>query len=255
MKIEVYFSPASIDELSMRGRNVIIIDVLRASTTICAALRNGAREVIPTPDIENATKISANLSGDSRLLGGERQGKMIDGFDLGNSPLEYTQNKVGGKTIVFTTTNGAGTIYRCRYASLALVGSFVNISAIVQTIIDIGGTWTILCSGRQGEFSIEDATCAGTIISKVNAVSAVETDDAGLTAVILYNKFKKNFLRMMKQSAHGKYLISLGFEEDLKFCADIDSIPVIPILEGTGIKLRSQRNPDLSGQSKLAASG
>ncbi len=241
MRIEVFFSPASVDELGMRGRNVVVIDVLRASTTICTALRNGAREVIPTPDIENATKISANLKGGSRLLGGERQGKKIDGFDLGNSPLEYTPEKVGGKTIVFSTTNGAGAIYKCRYASMAIVGSFVNISAIVQTITDIGGTWTILCSGNQGAFSIEDATCAGTIVSKVNAVTKVETDDAGLTSVILYNKFKKSILGMMKQSEHGKYLISIGFEEDLRFCAETDSVPVIPIVDGTGIKLKQNK--------------
>jgi len=241
MKIEVFFSPASVDELGMRGRNVVIIDVLRASTTICTALRNGAREVIPTADIENATKISANLSSDSRLLGGERQGKKIDGFDLGNSPLEYTPEKVGGKTIVFTTTNGAGAIYKCRYASMAVVGSFANTSAVVQTILDIGGTWTILCSGRQGAFSIEDATCAGEIVSKVNAVTKVETDDAGLTSVILYNKFKKTILGMMKQSTHGKYLISIGFEDDLKFCAEIDSIPVLPVVDGTGIKLKQNK--------------
>jgi 2-phosphosulfolactate phosphatase len=251
MKIEVFFSPAGVDELGMRGRNVVIIDVLRASSTICTALRNGAREVIPTPDIESATKISTNLSGDSRLLGGERQGKKIDGFDLGNSPFEYTPEKVAGKTIIFTTTNGAGAIYKCRYASIALVGTFVNISSIVQTIVDIGGTWTVLCSGRQGAFSIEDATCAGAIISKVNAVDKVETDDAGLTSVVLYNKFKKSLLGMMKQSAHGKYLASIGFEEDLKLCAEIDSVPVIPVVEGTGIKLRHQRDPDSSGHNKL----
>ncbi len=246
MKIDVFFSPASVDELGMRGRNVVIIDVLRASTTICTALRNGAREVIPTPDIENATKISANLSGGSHLLGGERQGKKIDGFDLGNSPFEYTQEKVGGKTIVFTTTNGAAAIYKCRYASIALVGTFVNISSIVQTIIDIGGTWTILCSGRQGEFSVEDATCAGMIITKVEAATEVETDDAGLTATILYKNFKRSILGMMRKSAHGKYLISIGFEEDLKFCAKIDSVPVIPIVDGTGIKLK---------QTKLVVNG
>ncbi len=238
MKIEVFFSPAGVDELSMRGRNVIIIDVLRASSTICNALNNGAREVIPTPDIENATKIASNLSSDSRLLGGERQGKKIDGFDLGNSPLEYTPEKVGGKTIIFTTTNGAGAIYKCRYASMALVGTFVNVSAIVQAIVDVGGTWTILCSGRQGSFSVEDVTCAGMIISKVQAAAEVETDDAGLTAVILYKNFKRSILGMLRKSEHGRYLTSIGFAEDLKFCAAVDSVPVIPAVDGVGIKLK-----------------
>jgi 2-phosphosulfolactate phosphatase len=241
MKIEVIFSPASVDELGMRGRNVVIIDVLRASTTICTALRNGAREIIPTPDIESAIKISANLSSDSRLLGGERQGKKIDGFDLGNSPLEYTPEKVGGKTIIFTTTNGAGAVYKCRYASMALVGTFVNISSIVRTMVDIGGTWTILCSGREGTFSAEDATCAGMIISKVQTEVEVETDDAGLTAGILYKNFKRSILEMMKKSKHGEYLASIGFSEDLEFCAAIDTVPVIPTVEGSGIKLKQDK--------------
>lgn len=259
MKIEVFFSPAGVDELNMRGRNVVIIDVLRASTTICTALLNGAREVIPTPDIESATKISANLSSDSRLLGGEREGKKIDGFHLGNSPLEYTPEKVGGKTIIFTTTNGAGAIYKCRYAAMALVGSFVNLSSIVRTMVDIGGTWTILCSGEKGAFSAEDAACAGMIISEVQIEKEVQMDDGGLTAVILYKNFRRNILGMMKKSEHGKYLMSIGFSKDLEFCSKIDSVPVIPMVDGTGIKLRSQKDPDRSGlqlgQSKLAANG
>lgn len=241
MKIEVFFSPSGVDELGMRGRNVVVIDVLRASTTICTALRNGAREVIPVPDIENATKISANLSSDSRLLGGERQGKRIDGFDMGNSPLEYTPEKVRGKTIIFTTTNGAGAIYRCRYASIALIGTFVNVSSIVKAIKNIGGTWTILCSGRQGAFSAEDATCAGMIISNVQQSVEVETGDAGLTSVILYKNFKKSILNMLKKAEHGKYLASIGFSEDLKFCAAVDRVPVVPISDGVALRLKSTR--------------
>lgn len=238
MKIEVFFSPAGVDELGMRGRNVIIIDVLRATTTICTALRNGAREVIPTPDLESATKISSNLSGDSRLLGGERQGKKIDGFDLGNSPAEYTPEKVAGKSIIFTTTNGAGAIYKCRYASTALVAGFVNMSAIVQTIVEIGGTWTLLCSGRSGAFSIEDATCAGMIISKVKEQTEVDTEDAGLTALILYKNYKKSVLGMMKKSLHGMYLASIGFEDDLKLCSEVDSVPVVPAVSGLVVRIR-----------------
>ncbi len=238
MKFEVFFSPAAVDELGMRGRNVVIIDVLRATTTICTALRNGAREIIPAPDIENATKILANLSSDARLLGGERQGKKIDGFDLGNSPAEYLPEKVSGKSIIFTTTNGAGAIYKCRYAATALVASFVNMSAIVQTVVEIGGTWTILCSGRQGAFSVEDATCAGMIISEVQALTDVDTEDAGLTAVILYKSFKRSILAMMKKSMHGKYLISIGFEGDLALCSDVDSVPVVPVVSGVSVKLK-----------------
>ena len=243
MKIEVFFSPAGIDELGMRGRNVIIIDVLRATTTICTALSNGAREVIPTADIENATKISSNLSSDSRLLGGERQGKKIDGFDLGNSPAEYTPERVKNRSIIFTTTNGAGAIHKCRYASTALVASFVNVSAIVETIVEIGGTWTILCSGRQGAFSVEDATCAGMIISKVKEITDVDTEDAGLTTLILYKNYKKSILGMLKKSQHGQYLMSIGFEEDLKVCSSVDSVPVVPVVSGLVVRIRQSGSP------------
>ncbi len=255
MKIEVFFSPIRVDELSMRGRNVVIIDVLRASTTICEALKNGAREIIPVPDIENATKISANLSSDSRLLGGERLGRKIDGFDLGNSPLEYTPERIAGKTIVFTSTNGSEAAYKSRFASMGLVGAFVNVSSVVQTILDVGGTWTIICSGQQGTFSVEDATCAGMIISKVQAALEVETDDEGLTGVILYRNFRRSIYRMLRRSAHGRYLESIGLSEDLKFCAAVDTIPIVPTLVGTGIKLRAT-GPRLSfGSNELVANG
>ncbi len=252
MKIEVFFSPVGIDELGMRGRNVIIIDVLRATTTICTALSNGAREVIPTADIENATKISSNLSSDSRLLGGERQGKKIDGFDLGNSPAEYTPEKVKNRSIIFTTTNGAGAIHKCRYASTALVASFVNVSAIVETVVEIGGTWTILCSGRQGAFSVEDATCAGMIISKVKEVTDVDTEDAGLTTLILYKNYKKSLLGMMKKSQHGQYLMSIGFEEDLKFCSIVDGVPVVPVVSGLVVRIKQPGSPaqSITGQTQ-----
>ncbi len=246
IKIETIFSPTSVDELGMRGKNVVIIDVLRASTTICTALQNGAREIIPTADIENATKIWSNLSPDSRLLGGERAGKMIDGFNLGNSPTEYTPEKVGGKTIVFTTTNGAGTVYKCRYASNALIGTFVNLSAVVQTMVNIGGSWTILCSGRQGSFSMEDAACAGMIIQKARDASDLETDDAGKTAVVLFRSFRGNILNILKRSEHGRYLISIGFAHDLEVCASVDSVPVVPGVDGSGIKL-NQNNLVVNG--------
>ena len=246
MKIETIFSPTNVDEMAMRGKNVVIIDILRASTTICLALHSGAREVIPTADIETATKIYSNLSADSRLLGGERQGKMIEGFNLGNSPREYTPEKVRGKTIVFTTTNGAGAIYKCRYASLGLIGSFVNMSAVVRTMVDLGGNWTILCSGREGTFSLEDSACAGMIIQKIREATEIETDDGGKTAVILYRSFRGGPLSVLKQSEHGKYLISIGFSDDLQICASVDSVNVIPAVDGMGIKLR---------QTGLAANG
>lgn len=242
MRVEVLFTPAEVDELSMRGKNVVIIDVLRATSTICTALTNGAKEIIPTPDVESASKIASNLSTDSYLLGGERQGKKIDGFHLGNSPSEYTSEKVAGKTIVFTTTNGTGAIYRSRYASTAIMGSFLNLSSVVQAMKEIGGDWTILCSGQQANFSIEDATCAGMILAKLNTDEGVETDDAGLTCMILYKNFKGNIFGMMKKSSHGQYLTSIGMKEDLKYCSEVDKLSVIPVMDGVSIRMKHNKS-------------
>ncbi len=111
-------------------------------------------------------------------------------------------------------------------------------SAVVQAIVEIGGTWTIVCSGRQGAFSVEDATCAGMIISQVKALTEVDTEDAGLTALILYKNYKRSILGMMKKSLHGKYLSSIGAADDLKLCSDVDSVPVVPAVSGLIVKLR-----------------
>ena len=107
MRVEVFFTPHQVDEMYLRDRIVVVIDVLRASTTIAMALRNGAKEIIPVATVESAMKIVGNLFGDVTLLGGERNGKMIEGFNLGNSPLEYIEERVRGKSIIFSTTNGS----------------------------------------------------------------------------------------------------------------------------------------------------
>src|SRR5512140_3042987 len=135
MRIELLFTPQHADEMGLRDRTVIVIDVLRASTTITTALHNGAREVIPCATVEAAVKISANLAGGVTLLAGERNARMIQGFHLGNSPLEFTPEKVRGKSIVFSSTNGAQALAKGRLAKDLTVASFVNISQVTDHIL------------------------------------------------------------------------------------------------------------------------
>src|SRR3990172_4621942 len=156
MKIEVFFSPLQIDDLSLRDKNVVVIDLLRASTTVITALHNGAREIIPVNTIESAVKVSGNLFGDVVLRGGERNGKMIEGFNLGNSPFDYTPEAAKGKSIIFYTTNGAPTMWKARYAKNLLVAGFVNIDAVVNRIKEIKEDIHILCAGKQTQFCLED---------------------------------------------------------------------------------------------------
>ncbi|MDA0987123.1 MAG: 2-phosphosulfolactate phosphatase [Bacteroidetes bacterium] len=239
MKIKVRFSSSGIDELAMKDCNICVIDVFRSSTTIATALNNGAREVIPVGSIENAVKVSSSLMGEVVIRAGERGGKMIDGFNLGNSPAEFTEEAVKGKAIIYCTTNGTVTITKTRYAKKLIIGGFVNISAITNYIFSTNEDWEIICAGREEEFSIEDTVCAGMLINLLQNQNQfpLVLNDCALASLQLYKTYSKKINSLANISEHGKYLKTLGFENDLMFCLAIDSIPVIPIYSDNVIKL------------------
>ncbi|HLP17568.1 MAG TPA: 2-phosphosulfolactate phosphatase [Bacteroidota bacterium] len=255
MKIEVFFSPSQVDELSLREKNVIVIDVLRASTTIATALLNGAREIIPVNTVESAVKISGNLFGDVVLRGGERNGKMIEGFNLGNSPAEYTIEAVKGKSIIFCTTNGSSAIVKARHAKNLVVAGFINMSSVLEFIKEIGEDFCILCAGKQSLFCIEDSVCAGMIITELMDDESlnIELNDPAVAASTLYKSMGKNLQRMVRATDHGKYLYEIGFKNDIKLCTDIDSVPVLPMLVGNSIKLRKKETLKPAPETDVSA--
>jgi 2-phosphosulfolactate phosphatase len=245
MKIDLSFNAGEFDELQLREKNVIVLDVLRASSTITVALNNGAREIIPVASIESAVKISGSLFGEVTLRGGERNGKTIEGFNLGNSPLEYSEAAVKGKSIIYCTTNGSVAMAKSRYARTLAVGSFINLTATTDFIRNENKDFLIICAGRAntiGNFSLEDAVCAGMMIQNLLKVDSLEVElsDSAKAAHALSKSFGRSILKMLKTSEHGKYLIEIGFAEDLKICAQVDSVPVLPILTGTVIKLKKE---------------
>jgi 2-phosphosulfolactate phosphatase len=245
MKIDVTFSSAQLDELQLRERNVVVIDVLRSSTTIAVALHNGAREIIPVASIESAVKISGSLFGEVTLRGGERNGKIIDGFNLGNSPTEYSYSTVSGKSIIFCTTNGSVAMHKSRYARNLAIGAFVNISVVVEFMKEVKGDFLIICAGRvtaTANFSLEDAVCAGMMIQQLQEESSIEIEltDSARASLLLYRSLGRSILKMLKTSEHGQYLAEIGFADDLKVCAAVDSVPVLPVLSGTVIKLKKE---------------
>jgi 2-phosphosulfolactate phosphatase len=244
MNIEVFFSPSQVDELFLRDKNVIVIDVLRASSSIATALMNGAREIIPVNTIESAVKISGNLFGDVVLRGGERNGKIIEGFNLGNSPAEYTAEAVKGKSIIFCTTNGSSAIVKARYAKNLVVGGFINMSAVLEFMKELGEDFYILCAGKHSLFCIEDSVCAGMIITQIMNDETInaELNDPAVAAAALYKSMGKNLQRMVRATDHGKFLTEIGFKNDIKLCTDIDSVPVLPIFAGNSIKLRKKES-------------
>ena len=210
----------------------VVIDVLRASTVICTALANGAKEVIPFADVERARDQKKRHDADA-LLCGERAGVKINGFDLGNSPSEYTPVVISGNSLLYASTNGSAAMAQSPQGTDTIVAGFVNLAAAAEHIDRIGLSTLIVCSGREGGFSLEDAVCAGALIARLWEVSdhAEPATDSAYAAQALWDRYKDDPAMALWQSDHGKYLISLGFGSDLSTCAAIDSIPVVPTMK------------------------
>ena len=248
MKVDLIFCASLLDELFMKDKNVVVIDVLRSSTTIATALQNGAREIIPVDSIEKAVKISGSLFGDVTLRGGERNGRVIQGFNLGNSPKEYSEPVVKGKSIIYCTTNGSVALARSRHAKNLLIGSFVNMAVTVEFLKSLGEDLIIVCAGRPlavGGFSLEDTVCAGMMIAQLEAASRVEPvlSDPSIAARSMYKAHGRSIPKMLKLSEHGRYLQEIGFGADLEACGQIDSVPVLPVWMGAGVRLPKDQAP------------
>jgi len=238
MKLDVLFSPVQADELFFTGKTTVVIDVLRASSTIITALSNGAKEVVPVGTGEFAVKVSGGIFGGQTLLGGERNTKKIEGFALGNSPSEYTKEIVSGKTIVFYSTNGSRAIVKAKYSANLFVCSFNNLSALSEHLIKMNEDVIILCSANNNFFCIEDSVCAGMLVNGLLAENKkVELTDASISAMTLFNSLGKNIFKMLSEADHGRLLIDNGFKDDLNACAELDNTEVIPFYSGNTLKV------------------
>lgn len=238
MKLDVLFTPIQADELYFTGKTTVVIDVLRASTTIIKALSNGAKEIVPVGTVEFAVKVSGGIFGGQTLLGGERNTKKIEGFALGNSPLEYIVDIVSGKSIVFYSTNGSRAIVKAKYSANLFICSFNNLKAIAKHLISLNEDIVILCSGNNNFFNLEDTVCAGMLINELNSYDKhFELTDASTSAITLFKSYGKNIIKMLSETDHGKLLIDNGFKDDLKACAELDNTDVIPVYSGNALKV------------------
>ncbi|MCK9426414.1 MAG: 2-phosphosulfolactate phosphatase [Ignavibacteriaceae bacterium] len=255
MKINVVLSPANVDELYFSGKTTVVVDVLRATTTIITALMNGAKEIVPVGSVEFAMKASSNMFGGQTLICGERNAKKIDGFNLGNSPLEFTSEVIGGKTLVFFTTNGTKAIVKAKYSDEVIIASFLNLSAVAKYLVKLNKSFEILCAGRNSSFCLEDTVFAGKLISEISSLlQGIELSDSGLASVSIAKTFGKNLKKMFAESEHGKFLIENGFEEDLKYCARVNITGDIPVYSSNIIKILHQQNSEhqVSGLSTIS---
>lgn len=241
MRIDVLFGPALITPGLVAGRVVAVIDVLRASTTIATALANGARNVVPFEDADAVmTRAKQFERGDVRTAG-ERKMLPIPGFDLGNSPREMTREVVDGKTVLMTTTNGTAALLAIQGARDVVVASYVNcgaVTALLRAAAHGGSDLTLVCAGRDRQFSLEDAACAGRIVRAVSKQTpGVELGDGAFACVVLNRKYGDRLDRLFADSEHGQALAAAGLGEDLIACAAVDAHPVIPIYQDRQITL------------------
>jgi len=233
VRVDVVLGPQQLTQAEVSGRVVAVIDVLRASTTIAVALANGARAVIPLESSDEVVQRSKSFERRDVRLAGERRMRAIPGFDFGNSPGEFTRGAVEGKTVLLSTTNGTGTLVSVQGARDVVVASYVNFSAalaLLRTAVRGGADVTLVCAGRERQFSLEDAACAGRYAHRVGrGLSDVELNDAAVAAELIDRRYGDGLDRLFADSAHGRALAAAGFAGDLRICAEVDAYPVVPI--------------------------
>lgn len=229
--IDVFSSAHSFKEEDVRDKTVVIIDVLRASSTMVTALQNGAKGVIAVGDMDDASKISHNLDAKSFMMSGEKDGVTIEGYDLGNSPLEHTEEAVKGKTIILNTTNGTKAIKRCGLAKQIIVGSFLNLNAIVDYLKKHDNEVLLVCAGWRGRLSLEDMLCAGNIIYELcDGQLTAEARDGAKVAFGLYEKFGDDIENSIKSSNYAVRLKDIVSEDDLLYCCQRSITQILPAL-------------------------
>ena len=233
MRIDVFFGANQFTGSDVAGRVVAVIDVLRASTTVAVALANGAKAVVPFDSSEDAVTRAKQFERREVKLAGERKMHAIPGFDLGNSPREFTREVVEGKTVLFTTTNGTGTLTAVQGARDVIVASYVNFSAVLAMLRAAARSGTdisIICAGRDRQFSLEDAACAGRYARYIaRRLPEASMNDAALASTMIDRRYGENLGRLFTESNHGRALAEAGYDEDLVICATVDAYPVIPV--------------------------
>ena len=241
MELSLYTHPSDFSETQAKGKTVVVVDVLRASSTIVHACENGVERIIPVASVEDATKLLPTLDRKKTLMGGERDGMPIEGFDLGNSPMEYASKVVKGKTLIFSTSNGTVAITRSASAKEIVLGCFLNLSAVATHVISSRAKKVaVLCAGDLGRLSLEDFVCGGYLVDRiVDGTRASMVLNDGAVAARTLARALSNVGEVVRSSSHGLHLAELGFEADLEFCSKIDKYGTVPIVADGRISLQN----------------
>lgn len=230
-RMDVYSSVQTFQEEQIRGKVIVVVDVLRATSTIVTALSNGAKGVIPVADMGEASRIAQSVDSTNILLCGEKDGVKIEGYDLGNSPMEYTRERIEGKSLIFNTTNGTKAIKKATQASELYIASFLNLDAVVRRLATIEKEVVIVCSGWKGRLSLEDLLLAGNIMYDLADGTLPDgSRDGARIAFALYERYKEEIESVILQSNHASRLKELVGEEDIRYCCQRNRTGILPVL-------------------------
>ena len=226
--VEVCFTPGEYPYYKDEFEIVVVIDVLRATSAICAAFDNGINSIIPVPTVEEAWAYKQK----GFLAGAERKGQIVEGFDFGNSPFSYMREDFKGQDVVLTTTNGTKSLDVAKDAEIVVVGSFLNLDALCKWLATQDKNVLCLCSGWQDKFNLEDTICAGAICQYlIGTGDYISDEDSSIAAKYLYLSAKDNYFGYLKSSSHRRRLKNLNLNEDIKYCLTPNQTEVIPILK------------------------
>lgn len=225
--LEVCLTPALLHLYDFKESIVVVIDIFRATSSICYGIENGAEAIIPVATVEACESYRHS----EFLLAAERNGEVVAGFDFGNSPFSYIKDKVHGKTVVLTTTNGTHAINVSRGANKIVIGSFFNLGALCDWLKTQPNDVLLLCSGWKDKVNLEDTLFAGGVVHNLMNED-YQLDDSGIAAEDLYRIAKNDLNTYLKKTSHSERLKKLGIEEDIAFCLQVDITTSIPILDG-----------------------
>jgi 2-phosphosulfolactate phosphatase len=228
VKVDVWVAPSNNSNVNSANKTVVVIDVLRATSTIVTALGNKALEVIPVIEPVEVADLVKKIGPRDCLTGGERKGLKIEGFDLGNSPAEYIEERVQGKKLILCTTNGTKAIKLTQGAAEVYIGSFLNIQFLTDHLLGSSQDLILICSGRDQNVSLEDLACAGMMIHLLQDGAQNILTDAAELAQYVWEKAGPSLEDFVKQTQHGRYLKEIGMAEDIGRCLTVNKYPIIP---------------------------
>lgn len=238
LEIEVCYSPA-LFPVYFRDKNciVVVIDIFRATSAICTAFENGVKKMIPVSTVDEAKEYQDK----GMIAAAERHGEVVDGFDFGNSPFNYKNPELKGKTIVMTTTNGTKAIERAKAADSVIIGSFLNIDAVCRYLERERKNVILLCSGWRDRYNLEDSLFAGAVVNRLkNSTLNINLADSSMAANHLFETSKGDYYEFLKSSSHRKRLTRLDLEDDINYCLQENITDVLPIYRGNALILENE---------------